>query len=80
MNQLLLNQPSGKSLYMWPASVLGLQYGSRVSFSQISKAARRHNSTALGYRRASGSMLLAPLTDEVFVLDEGDRLVVIADS
>jgi hypothetical protein len=79
MNQLLM-QSSGKGLYMWPPSVLGLQTGSSVSFSQIAKAARRRSSTALGYRRASGSMLLAPLTDEVFVLDEGDRLVVIADS
>jgi hypothetical protein len=79
MNQLLM-QAAGKGLYMWPPSLLGLQIGSSVSFSHIAKAARRHSSTALGYRRASGSMLLAPLTDEVFVLDEGDRLVVIADS
>ncbi|WIA10552.1 hypothetical protein OEZ86_000676 [Tetradesmus obliquus] len=79
MSQLLM-KASGKGLHMWPPAVLGLQPGSSVSFSTISKAARRRSSTALGYRRASGSMLLAPLTDEVFVLDEGDRLVVIADS
>lgn len=76
MDQLLI-QTSGPGLLMLPADALGLRIGRTVSFRQVNNAARRRRSTALGYRRADGRMLLAPFDADEVCFSAGDRIVVV---
>ena len=51
-----------------------------ITWGTICERARMRNELALGYARASGEIELSPAKGEEIVLEEGDRVIVLAEN
>ena len=46
----------------------------------VCERARERDELAMGVMRADGEMVISPAKDATFVFEEGDRIIVLADS
>jgi hypothetical protein len=80
-----LFDPDGSEIYLKPADHY-VRLGERVTFATVVEAARRRGETAIGYRALAQSQVpphygvrLNPAKREPLVLDQGDRIIVLAE-
>ena len=53
---------------------------SLVRWGVVCERARERDELAMGVMRADGEMVISPAKDATFVFEEGDRIIVLADS
>lgn len=79
-----LLETEGREVYMRDADFFGGEDtrgedGEAVTWGTICERARMRNELALGILRASGEVSLSPAKAEEFVIEEGDRIIVLAE-
>ena len=71
---------TGGGQYEGSGKGLDLADAGPVRWGVVCERARERDELAMGVMRADGEMVISPAKDATFVFEEGDRIIVLADS